>query len=882
MSPNRVNGLLPEHSTEKKRKQQNTVMPILMLECRQMINTMGPAIGKPNNVAATSRTEKKQQSSISLRPEPDNRHASATTSSSSSSLLKSRLKRTQRPSPGGINPHAFDAFYEAGKQNITEKKRSSSSSSALLLSAKRQKRTLSDAFILDLTTLPSSSDDDDDNSANKVTNQKPPLSKQGIHMHRIVARKQLLIKKPENRCNAQQQPLVLQTVSQSVASSQRQQSPPPPPPRQKYSSQRQTAGQSSCSSSTPLYDHITATMRPQHHHQLKRPPPTTTCATGDSTTTTSTADACQKQPYRHDYDDDDEDDSSHADTKVKANDQQWHRKRSHRRNGTALEPRQPQVAAVTLPKHRLLPNSLRANKHQQHDHQQHHPPCPTKPHLSTCTPVALRDCAQPPDRPHAARASASLEVIEILDDDDDEKDESSSSFEQLFVRIEKPENPTIIKQSVKAKPVPHYPPPPPPPPAVAAAAIPAVAQLSGTHTAASAAHYKFSFSDDDDDNDDDDNDGVDETNVQATVAASLKDDALYAPPPSSHDLPPIFSVQEFVQMIELAELNHGLTTEDLEKGALVTGANTKMNKQDTQQQDKAQYGRLMPMACDDLLRNILDVQPNEVFIDIGHGIGSLVLQAAYTIGCQGRGIEVVEDRNFLATLFYNELEEQRIQLHENRDGRKTNVGSVEFRRGELQDPNHRDFLTVGPNGECCKVFCNNFNGVFTFRSAKRTQMYYLDHFVAGLFALLRPGSALVTLHQLPFPVPCLDRANEIRKNHRLPQRPDASFYKMEAISIGQAKDVVSWSYYGGGCTHEIIVYKYTRIKQEKAPSGKASFLCCNGKCNCAIRGLWLPATMEVDQDGPSKIVVTDECECKNPFPGNGQTRRSRMPLATKA
>jgi hypothetical protein len=33
-----------------------------------------------------------------------------------------------------------------------------------------------------------------------------------------------------------------------------------------------------------------------------------------------------------------------------------------------------------------------------------------------------------------------------------------------------------------------------------------------------------------------------------------------------------------------------------------------------------------------------------IFCDIGHGIGNLVHQAAYTYGCESRGIEMVGDR----------------------------------------------------------------------------------------------------------------------------------------------------------------------------------------------------------------------------------------------
>jgi len=38
------------------------------------------------------------------------------------------------------------------------------------------------------------------------------------------------------------------------------------------------------------------------------------------------------------------------------------------------------------------------------------------------------------------------------------------------------------------------------------------------------------------------------------------------------------------------------------------------------------------------------LQRGHSFVDIGHGLGNLPLQAAYTIGCESRGLELVGDR----------------------------------------------------------------------------------------------------------------------------------------------------------------------------------------------------------------------------------------------
>jgi cyclopropane fatty-acyl-phospholipid synthase-like methyltransferase len=65
---------------------------------------------------------------------------------------------------------------------------------------------------------------------------------------------------------------------------------------------------------------------------------------------------------------------------------------------------------------------------------------------------------------------------------------------------------------------------------------------------------------------------------------------------------------------------------------------------------------------------IMDLQPTDIFIDLGHGIGNASLQAAYTRGCEARGIEIMQDRCFIADRFKERLAEIKHLLHEERDG----------------------------------------------------------------------------------------------------------------------------------------------------------------------------------------------------------------------
>ncbi|CAM9598367.1 unnamed protein product, partial [Sphacelaria rigidula] len=72
--------------------------------------------------------------------------------------------------------------------------------------------------------------------------------------------------------------------------------------------------------------------------------------------------------------------------------------------------------------------------------------------------------------------------------------------------------------------------------------------------------------------------------------------------------------------------------EDPFKGSIGTGANR-----------TAMYGSVYEGAVDHLFRNS-NLTANDKFLDIGCGIGSIVLQAAAWAGCQAAGIEIVNDR----------------------------------------------------------------------------------------------------------------------------------------------------------------------------------------------------------------------------------------------
>jgi SAM-dependent methyltransferase len=251
------------------------------------------------------------------------------------------------------------------------------------------------------------------------------------------------------------------------------------------------------------------------------------------------------------------------------------------------------------------------------------------------------------------------------------------------------------------------------------------------------------------------------------------------------------------------------------------------------------------MVMQTLMNNILGLTRDDVFLDIGHGIGNTCLQAALTAGCEARGIEVVFSRNSIAGVFRDRMF-ARHQLNS-----KTRImGEVKLRHGRLEDESQREFLTKG----ITRAFVNNFNGVFAERSVKLNTNWFLDDYVSGIFALLVPGAILVTLHPLNLG-PTQEEANAIRRKHDLTESLTASFFKVERLLLGEARDTVKWNQHSGNL-HKIYIYKYTRVSQ--GDRSDAVFLCCNPSCQVAKDSTPIRATT-INDEGR---CVINQCECK--------------------
>lgn len=261
-----------------------------------------------------------------------------------------------------------------------------------------------------------------------------------------------------------------------------------------------------------------------------------------------------------------------------------------------------------------------------------------------------------------------------------------------------------------------------------------------------------------------------------------------------------------------------------------------------------------------MMKDILCLHQDDVFLDIGHGIGNTCLQAAFTVGCEARGIEVVFSRNSIAEVFRDNMFIQ----HRTKVGSRI-VGEVKLRHGRLEDDIHREFLTKG----ITRAYVNNFNGVFAERSVKNNSVWFLDDYCAALFALMAPGAILVTLHPLNLG-PTQDEANRIRRKHDLSESSNSSFFTVEQVVLGKASHTVKWNQHSGN-SNDIHVYKYTRLDQEAGPD--SVFMCCNPGCQLAKKGVPIRATT-TNEEGR---CVINQCECKFTAKNLRRQRKKKYP-----
>lgn len=315
-----------------------------------------------------------------------------------------------------------------------------------------------------------------------------------------------------------------------------------------------------------------------------------------------------------------------------------------------------------------------------------------------------------------------------------------------------------------------------------------------------------------------------------------------------------YSLTKFLNLWKMAESRGlGFTAKDVEKSKDFRRANHNVEKSDSDEQGQAQYGRILPRAMEKVFYQVMELQPDSIFVDLGHGIGNTCLQAAYTIGCHSKGIELVDARYFSSEAFNRCLAKAANIKRERRPHQWNHkAGLIELRHGRLEDPVYHEWLTARVH----HVFVNNFADVFGERSAPKKTTITVDSRIAAMFATMKPGSVMVTMHPIDALGLTRDLVLDHRRKHNLktPHTSLAAFFTLEKIELGPANETVSWSA-NGTCDHIIWVYKYTRLEQANEHKNSV-FLCTNHRCERAREAEAIPATIK----GESGLIM-NACDC---------------------
>jgi Histone methylation protein DOT1 len=261
-----------------------------------------------------------------------------------------------------------------------------------------------------------------------------------------------------------------------------------------------------------------------------------------------------------------------------------------------------------------------------------------------------------------------------------------------------------------------------------------------------------------------------------------------------------------------------------------------------------QYGRILPDAME-IVFDTARVSRDDTFVDIGSGIGTLVLQAAYTRGCLSRGIEILQGRHDVALRYADHA----ARCQDKFPGLKP--GRAHFLCGDLRSRDSAKTFSKRRGAGRLVGFCNNFEGLMGARSETNTGPS-VEHYVAGQFASWPEGSVLVTVS----PLLCLGKPRdaamtELKKHNMNEGDPTwASFYCVEEFALGPQNEVASWSF-NGGCAHMITAFKYTRLAQ--AGKSESVVRCLNPACPTARSG----AAIEAVKYDDSGMPLINACAC---------------------
>jgi hypothetical protein len=253
----------------------------------------------------------------------------------------------------------------------------------------------------------------------------------------------------------------------------------------------------------------------------------------------------------------------------------------------------------------------------------------------------------------------------------------------------------------------------------------------------------------------------------------------------------VLSHNEFEECLRHTEMKYNETMEMIEKRREIREGNHIVKVAGTNQ-IRAQYGRMLPFAVTRIFRHALKITADDVFVDIGHGTGLLVIQAACMFGCRSYGVELMAKRNAEANKQKERITDAVRVNSRISDIMKKRIGSIKFVEGDFAD-NLEVRGWIRSTGGTVKMFCNNYGDNFGTKAQGRVSEETLDKKLATMFASTRPGTVLVTLHPLDDLPPSVEEWDVISRERATTDNEEKSFYSRKVMDLGEARDCVSWS-----------------------------------------------------------------------------------------
>lgn len=172
------------------------------------------------------------------------------------------------------------------------------------------------------------------------------------------------------------------------------------------------------------------------------------------------------------------------------------------------------------------------------------------------------------------------------------------------------------------------------------------------------------------------------------------------------------------------------------------------------------YGELLPKFISTILNKDTKLKSNQIFVDLGSGVGNVVLQAALEIGCQSWGCEIMEKASTIA-----ELQEKEFRSRCNLWG--LSAGEVHLEKGDfLKNP------VIGSVLRKADVVLVN-NQAFTPE---------LNENLISLFLDLKEGSQIVSLKSF------------VPSGHKItPRNLDSAYNVLNVVEKRYYSACVSWT-----------------------------------------------------------------------------------------